>query len=256
LSFPYNNIFNIPEKAILNRKLTKSFFLKNFSLSASEKKVLNNTILSMQWLASLKATNVNIPSIKTEEYVYEEIQVFVCTLPIGMLDAYSTKCIELFQKFIPYQMLVINEDENEFVVNVCDKRINQNDKSKRTVEKYITSQKISKLYKNEVTDQFFKSLDFSILDKTNLETTYKSYIKALIQLQTANITGNFVSRPQKRTEEDMNNLMAIGKLETEIISLANQIKKESQLNNKVALNIKIQGKRKEIEQLKNKLNTL
>jgi hypothetical protein len=37
---------------------------------------------------------------------------------------------------------------------------------------------------------------------------------------------------------------------------SNQIKKETQLNNRVSLNIEIQNQRKEIEKIKNKLGTI
>ena len=77
----------------------------------------------------------------------------------------------------------------------------------------------------------------------------------MVQLQVSESTGNFVNRHSVRTEVDMQNLAEIEKLDTEIINLANQIKKESQLNAKVTLNIEIQRKRKVIEQLKNNLKS-
>ena len=49
-----------------------------------------------------------------------------------------------------------------------------------------------------------------ILDKTNLETTYKSYIQAIVQFQTASITGSFNKRSHSRTEEDIINLILEG----------------------------------------------
>jgi hypothetical protein len=254
LSFHYNNILNIPDRAIFNKKLTKAFFLKNFSLTAAEKKLLNNTIQSMQWLASLKASNVNIPIVKNDEYIYQEIQVFVCTLPNNQLEVNSIRCIELFQKHIPYQILVIIEDDNEFVINVCDKRINQNDKSKRTIERYFITDALSKLYKNDLSDAFYKALDFGNLDKTNLELLYKSYIQAVVQFQAASITGKYQKRTNARTQEDMEHLELIEKLERDITSLSSQIKKESQLNEKVQLNIKIKNNRDKILELKKLLN--
>ena len=34
----YNNIFQFPDRCILNKRLTKVFFTKNFDLTSSEKK--------------------------------------------------------------------------------------------------------------------------------------------------------------------------------------------------------------------------
>jgi hypothetical protein len=253
LSFRYNDILQLPERCLLNRKLTKSFFLKNFDLSTVEKKLLNSTIQGMEWLANIKPSNANILAIKNENYIYDELQVMVCKLANNQMETSAKRCIELFQKYIPYQMLVIIEDEVAFIMNTCDKRINQNDKSLRTIEGYFTTLPISKLYKNELSSSFYKALEFSKLDKTNLETTYKGFIQAVVQYQAASLTGTFKNRTQKRTEEDMADLLAIEAVEKEIVSLISQLKKESQLNGKVALNIAIQKKRKDIKNIKNKL---
>lgn len=256
MSFLYNNILNIPERSILAKKLTKAFFLKNFDLSTSEKKLLNNSIQNMEWLASIKSTNANIPIVKNDNYVYEEIQIIICTITDNKLSELAEKCIVLLQKYIPYQMIVIVEDTTHFVINTCDKRINLNDSSKRTIENYSTTTILSKLYKNEIISSFYSALDFSVLDKTNMETTYKSYIQAIVQFQTASITGSFSRRSHSRTEEDMVLLANIETIEKEVLRLSNQIKKETQLNNRVSLNIEIQNQRKEIEKIKNKLETI
>ena len=253
MGFPYNSILNIPERNVLDKKLTKAFFLKNFSLSASEKKTLNTSIQQMSWLASIKPVTANIPAVINDEYKYEEIQVMVCTVTDNTLDTHAEKCIQLFQKYIPYQMLVIVEDSNEYQVNVCDKRINKIDTSKRTIERYFNTKTLPKLYKNDLTDSFFKALDFGNLDKTNLELLYKGYIQAVVQFQAASITGSYRKRTNARTIEDMERLEAIEQLQLDILSLTNQIKRVSQLNEKVQLNIQIKNKRDKIEALKQML---
>lgn len=251
--FKYNSILQLPDRSLLNKRLTKAFFLKNFQLAPVEKKLLNTVIQSMEWLASIKLSNSNIPVVKNANYSYEEIQVMICTLPANQLEKHDKSCIELFHKYIPYQMMVIVEDETDFIINTCDKRINQNDKQKRTIEAYYSSPQQSKLYKNEVSSTFFDSIKFAEVNKTNMETLYKSYIQALVQLKAATVTGSFNKRTQKRTEEDMANLLAIETIEKDIISLASRLKKESQLSNKVNLNVEIQKKRQEIEDIKIKL---
>ena len=114
----------------------------------------------MDWMASIKPSNSNIPEYKDENYVFEEVQFMLCTLNENTLSVNSDKCISLFQKYIPYQIVLIVEDDNGFILNTCDKRINLNDKSKRTIERQISTPVISKLYKNEVTSSFLDSLDF------------------------------------------------------------------------------------------------
>jgi len=254
MSLNYNQILNIPERCLLNKRLTKAFFLKNFQLSTTEKKILNIIVEKMEWFASIKPTNSNIIAVKNTEIAFEEIQIIICTIPIKDFDNNAEKVAVLLQKFIPYQLMVIIETDSEFIVNTCDKRINQNDSSKRTIVHHYFTNSISKLYKNDITDSFFKSLNFSDLNKTNLETTYKSYVQAVIQFQTAIITGMYEKRSQVRSEQDMLDLKLIESIENDIISLKSQLKKESQINDKVELNLEIQYKRNEIEQIKSRLS--
>jgi hypothetical protein len=230
--------------------------LKNFELSSTEKKVLNNTIQSMDWMASIKPSNSNIPEYKDENYVFEEVQFMLCTLNENTLSANSDKCISLFQKYIPYQIVLIVEDDHGFILNTCDKRINLNDKSKRTIERQISTPVISKLYKNEMTSSFLDSLDFITRDKISLQRLYKGYINSIIQLQSSLVTGSFNIRTGTRTEEDLNLLESMNTIEKEVIRLTNQLKKETQMSSKVSLNMEIQKQRNEIENIKNKLSTL
>jgi hypothetical protein len=246
----YNNIFNIPEQNLSQQKLTKAFFLRNFELSTAEKKILNNSIIQMEILAQIFPQKSNIPAVVNDVDSYEQILVVVCTVQDGQLELISEKCIQLLQKYISHQMLLITQDDSEFVINASEKRINQNDKTKLTIERSFTTKKLSKLYKNDHSEAFYKALNFTNVNKTNLQLFYKSYIQAIIQYQVASNTGSFVKRTNKRTEEDMQNLESITILEREIISLRNQIKKENQLNEKVQLNILIKKNKDNIEELK------
>jgi hypothetical protein len=241
---------------LLEKKLTKAFFLKNFELSASEKKILNSSIAQMEWLASIKPNNSNIQSVINEQFAFEEVQIMICTIGNEKLDAVANTCIQLFQKYIPYQMLVIIENDQEFIVNTCEKRINQNDKTKRTIENYYSTKVLSKLYKDDNTDAFLKSIDFATIDKTNLESFYQSYINSIIQLNSASVTGVFQKRTNTRTKEDLELLNKMEELEKDISKLANQIKAEKQQSQKVTLNIAIHQKKKQVENIKNQLSEI
>jgi hypothetical protein len=250
MSFRYNNIFNIPERNLVQQRLTKAFFLRIPGITAAEKKVLNTVIVRMKIIAQLIPEKSNIPAVVNENISFEQILLIVCTLSDNQLKNVGDKCIQFIQKYISHQIVLVLEDSSEF------KRINQNDKSKLTIEKYFTTNTLSKLYKNELNDALYKALDFTQLDKTNLELVYKSYTQVVIQFIAASITGTYQKRSNTRTAKDMEHLAQIEQLERDIISFVSQIKKESQLNEKVQLNIKIQGKRKEISKLKNTLAEL
>lgn len=255
MSFQYNEILNIPDRCLLNKKITKVFFQRNFSLSAAEKKLLANDIVSMDWLARITPSNSNIPVYSDSDYEFLELHVMTCTLKSGTVDQFADKCIELFQKNIPQQIILIIEDENQFILNTADKRINQADKSKRTIETLFKTEPISKLYKTELSTAFFEEVCFDNLDKSNLKMAYTSYSDAVVHLLAASHTGKYRKRNRKLTSEDSDVLGQIDELQKEIVSLTSQIKKADQLNDKVNLNVNIQTRRTEIEALKTKLTT-
>jgi len=252
MSWNQKEILALPQKSLLERRLTKAFFLKNFTLKASEKKVLNNSIVSMEWLASLKPSTSNIPSLINEKYSFEEIQFFKVKIKEEAIAKHK-QVIELIHKHIPYQIFLIVYSDQSLMYSVCDKRINQGEKVKRTIESYTHTPIINLLYKREIEDAFLQNLHFRSLTKTNLETTYQSYIRAIVQYSSASITGKYIVRNQERSGEDLTVLQQIEKLETEIISLKSQIKKATSFSIKTQLNIDLQKKRNRITELHAKL---
>jgi hypothetical protein len=59
-----------------------------------------------------------------------------------------------------------------------------------------------------------------------------------------------VPRPNDRTKQDVEYLAQIESMETEIVKLQSQAKKETQMNKRVELNTKIQQHKQEIEHIK------
>jgi len=254
MSFPFNDILKLPTRCLLSKRLPKTFFQRNFDLTASEKKVLN-AIISVEWLASIKPNNSNIAAFADATTTFEEIQVITCLLPASDCETLAGDASTLIQKNIPYHVLAIVESDSEFVVSTSEKRINQNDSRRRTIASYQLSPTVSKLYKTEASEAFFTGLSFTTLDKTNLKTSYESYAHAIVQLQVAMATGITTQRSRTRSAEDMELLQKLDALEVELLRLGNQIKKETQLNKKVSLNVEIQTKRKQIENIKKQLIT-
>lgn len=253
MSYRYNDIFQIPERSLVQQRLTKAFFLRLLGLTSAEKKLLNTHIEQMEIIAQLIPEKSNINAVVNDTDSFEQVLLIVCTVANNQLDSLAEKCIHVIQKYIAHQVVLIVEDSSHFKVHAAEKRINQVDKSKLTIARHFTTCKLSKLYKNEHGKSFFEALNFANLDKKNLELLYKSYIQAIVQFNAATITGTYKKRSNARTAQDMEHLEQIEQLEREIISFASQIKKESQLNEKVQLNIKIQEKRKEINALKKQL---
>lgn len=247
-----NTILQIPERCLVNKKITKAFFKRNFDLTSSEKGLLDDsvTIAAIDWLASISPDNSNINPFSDEYSLFEEVQVISVQTSGIDFERNQQRITELIQKHIPYPILLCIWHDEAFILNTCDKRINQNDNSRRSIEKKYYSEAISRPVLTEQQQAFLNSLNFAELDKTNLKSYYDSYTQRIISLQAAKLNGLFTLRTHERTQADIDNLEQIEAIEQEIQLLLNQVQKETQLNQKIALNIQIQERRELIEQLK------
>ena len=244
-------ILQIPERCLLNKKITKVFFKRNFDLTSSEKVLLDdfNIVTGIEWLARINPANANIVRYQDEQYLFEEVQIISVQSNDLNFERNHIRIAELLQKYIPYPIVLCIWYGDVFVLNTCDKKVNQNDRLKRIIEKRYTSEVISKNAITENHQQFLKSLAFAEMDKTNLKTYYDSYTKLLIALQSSSLSGVFIPRSNSRTKIDMDRLEKIELLRKEIIGLQNELKIETQLSNKVAINIHIKDIEKQLEAL-------
>jgi hypothetical protein len=245
-----NSILQLPARCIINKKITKAFFKRNFDLTTAERSLVDDTHIlgEINWIATVSPATSNIVAYKDEQYLMEEIQVISVLINVDF-ERNSPKISELIQKYIPYPILLFIYNTEGFVLSTFDKKVNQNDSSRRIIEKRYFSKVLKLDSANEIDRGFLDSLKFANLDKTNLQTYYNAYTQRIISLQVSNLNGTFHPRTQSRTEEDVARLEKIELLNSEISSLHIQAKKETQLNQRVQLNIIINQKRQEIERL-------
>lgn len=251
------NTLQLPEKCLLNKKLTKAFFKRNFDLSSSEKNLLDDpsAFISMEWIAAVSPGHANVPAWSSPEVTFEEIQVITVKTTPEALDKVVNKIIDFVQKYIPYHCLLVVHDDVRFVWNVTYKRINQNDPTKRTMDKKFITPPFAPNSTQSLYYDFLQALRFSQLVTTSLKDLYDSYVNCFVSLQTAQLNGTFVPRSLERTNEDILRLEQIAQLEKDINRLIGTLKSETQLNKRVELNMTIQKKRTQIENLKTNLTT-
>lgn len=245
-----SDILQLPNRCLLNKKITKAFFKRNFDLTIVERLLLDKQITGIEWLASLSVENINVPSYLNENICYEELQIITVDYFGGNFETDHLKVAELIHKHIPYEILLCVFNEEQMVWSTFGKRINQKDTNKRIIDKRHFTEIIPLQDSTALQNDFLNSLAFSGLRKTNLYELYNSYTERIFALQASNLNSTFTVRTQSRTQQDMLLLEKIARLQQEIESLSNTAKKETQLNKQVNLNLQIQNKRSEMAQLK------
>lgn len=245
-------VLHLPEKCLVNKKITKIFFKRNFDLTKNDRTFLDDPaiVVTIDWIASISPMNSNVPPYVTQKTTFEELQVIAVKTDSDNLERDKPKLLDLVQKFIPYHMILVVYNENGMSWNTCIKRINDNDSTKRISEDSFSTDHIPYSNQTKFQKAFYKEISFLTLDKTNLQTLYIGYIQKIVALQAADVRGDFTPQPPERTKQDIVYLAKIGQLEKEIVTLTKSATRETQLNLQVEYNLKIQHKKKEIKDLK------
>jgi hypothetical protein len=251
------NILHLPQKCLVNKKITKAFFKRNFELTKNERNLLDDfsIVVSIDWIASISPSNSNVPVFTSANSTFEELQVIALQTNSMNFERDKTRLFDFVQKFIPYHTLLVVYSDEVMSWNTCIKRINENDSTKRVTENIHSTEDIP--IKNQTNHQkaFFSRLSFNKLDKTNLKTLYIGYIQQIVALNAAEVRGEFAPQPAERTKQDVVYLEQIAQLEKEIVTLTNLATRETQMNLRVDYNLKIQQKRKQIEEIKKLIST-
>ena len=228
---------NIPDSCFIGNTVYKKLFYENTDLSTSDKSLFTDTINKVTWLYCLKPETINIPAYKDEVRDYPEVEV----IEVLVHKDYKLKrIVEIIMRTIPYPMLLIFKLEDKRQFYVAHQRTSQSDSSKNTIEEFIATDWL------DSDSALFAKLDIKQMRFTNFYALYSDIVDAIsiynlsaIMQMDENITGTEARQLSAKIED----------IEQEIVSLRSKLKKESQFNRKMELNIEI----KRLEQNKNKL---
>ena len=170
---------------------------------------------------------------------YPEVEV----IEVLLHKDYKLKRIaEIIMRTIPYPMVLIFRLEGKVKFYVAHQRTNQSDSSKNTIEEFVATDWL------ESDSTLFDKLDIKQMRFANFYALYSDIVDtiSIYNLSTIiptddNITGAEARELSAQIED----------IEQEITSLRGKLKKESQFNRKMELNIEIKKLEKHINNLIN-----
>lgn len=285
--------FAFPDSTFLGTRITKKMIFDSSStqeneLNRSDKKLVTDVIQSIEWQNTLKPETINIPVYVTETVEYIEIAVIRVTLKSG-LDANSSKqksklkdITKLLHSLIPYPVILLVEFEGELSISLADKRINLADSSKLVIEEVYNSGWLNTKNMTENECRFLNDFSLKNVSMINYFELYQDLISMLICLKISKMSGQYflkkesenqkynesiseasdersdiISRSsfiEKSNKDKTALLQEFERLEAELSSIRNKIKKETQMNNKMCLNIEAKNVKQAISTIKNQLN--
>jgi len=256
----FYSTLNLPKACLLGKRIYKKQFHDNARLTSADKKALSEDVDTIEWRYTLKPSTINIPRYVTEELDYSEVAL----LHIRLKEARRHKLIgKLIQRSIPYPMILVLEHEGGLLIQAADKRINQADSEKMVIESFLDTGWIDLLEPSAIQQKFLDDFCVTDFSYANFHAFYQSVFHRIVALNCAEQTGRYTllessegmgdsdkKRPESRRIE---HLRILDELEKQQISLRSALKRESQFNQRLELNMKIKKLAQEMDSVKEKL---
>lgn len=229
---------NIPENCKINRTIFKKTFYENVSLSKSDKALFSDTIEKITWLYCLNKDTLNVAPYQTNEREYIEIEVIEATLTA---EKGIKRIAEIIMRTIPYPMMLFFRFENKYQLFLAHQRFNLADNSKITLDEFISTDWL------DDSSTLWDKLNISKFRFTNFFDMYSdiadsvSIHNAQCLIHKENITGEQARELIRRNNE----------LEGRITALRAELKKETQFNKKMEINMEIKKLQKLQEDTQN-----
>jgi len=250
----------MPKACLLGKRIFKKQFHDNAKLTSADKKALSEDVDTIEWRYTLKPSTINIPKYVTDELDYSEVAL----LHIRLKQAKRYQLVgKLVQRSIPYPLILILAHEERLLIQVADKRINQADREKMVVESFLDTGWMHLPEASEVQQKFLGDFSVTGFSYANFYAFYQSIIQRVVALNCAEQTGTYTllessgdmgagngKEPVNRRIEQLRKLDELGKQQ---ISLRSALKKESQFNQRLELNVKIKKLTQEMDLLKEQL---
>jgi Domain of unknown function (DUF4391) len=215
-------MLQLPSSTLVNRKIPKNKFYEKLQANHQLKELFTQQVESIVWKHKLSKETIRL---EPKDGI-EEIQVFEIHLK---QKSYSQDILRSMDKAIPYPILHVLIHEDQVKLAIAYKERNQNDENKFVVRSYHESEW-----------QPVDELHFEVIQGLDLKAVYDNMIRNLLGTQ-ARLEDDIQSALERQAQID--------KLMKECQRLESKIRSEKQFNRKVELNMELQRKRNEMNQL-------
>ncbi len=161
---------NLPVSCRVDQRVPKKMLIENGAPTAADKRLLNDAIEEIQWLAALKPNTVGVPDYRDEEREYLEVAV----LSITAKPVHTTRLAELVHRAVPYPLLLLLATPQGLFLSMAHKRWAQNEAGKVVLDGEIatvaTAGDLSPMH------PFMQSLALARQPQATLRTLYQGWL--------------------------------------------------------------------------------
>lgn len=225
---------NIPQSCKVGNTIFKKQFYDNADLSKADKDLFTDAVGKVTWQYCLKPETINIQSYKDEERDYPEIEVLEVTLSA---DTKIKRIAEIVMRAIPYPMILIFSLDDKLQLWAAQQHINQADSTKNTIDEFVNTGWIDMENLSAWDENFLNGIGIQNFSHANFYRFYSDFTDKihLYNLQCRMKSVNLEMTAQQAKER----LNQLDEIDAKIADLRAQMKKETQFNRRVEINMEI-----------------
>lgn len=244
--------FALPDSCRVDQRVPKKMLIDNGAPTAADKRLLNDAIEGIQWLAALKPNTVGVPEYRDEHRDYLEVAVLCVTVRSPQIaadggaaveankstvkSANTTRLAELVHRAVPYPALLLLVAPQGVYLSMAHKRGSQNEVGKVILDGDVNTVEATADLASE--PQFLQALALTRQPQATLLAVYQGWMDCLTALQAARYTGTFKTADDPvHAAARRDALRECQRLEQESARLRALAVKEKQMAKQVDLNL-------------------
>lgn len=226
---------DLPLASRVDQRVPKKLLLENGAPTAADKRLINEGIEDIQWLAALKPAIVGAPEFRDATREYLEIAVIQLKL---RATAKANRLIELVHRAVPYPLLLIVSGEN-LGLSTVHKRQALNEPGKTVLDGDVVTIDLTTA-PEQIKKSLIQALPLAHQPRSSLYVLYQAWLDVMTAFQAALVTGTFkIFDSASQAEARRDALHARLLLQDQIDSLRAAAGKASQMARQVEINLEI-----------------
>ena len=178
----------IPVDARVDQRVPKKLLLEQGAPTAADKRLIQDGIDELFWVAALKPSTIGIPAYRDEIREYLEVAVLSSTF---RPRAKGPRLTELIHRAIPYPLFLVASQAGTTSISLAPKRFSQAENAQVVLESHVTAVALSPAPSKEEAS-FLASLPIAAQPARDLFAMYQGWIDLVAALEAARLTGSFV----------------------------------------------------------------
>lgn len=231
------NLYHYPQQAFLGRNIPKKKLYKQGKANAKIEQLFIAQVEKITWAYVLSAHTIKL----ADQADLKEIQIFQIQARMAELDLNILKFID---KLIPSPIIFEVYYQGQVKVVASYKRLNQADKSKTVLNQYYASDWLAD--DNRV--------DLPIY--LHLADLYEHFIEQLLPIENIGVSSehsdnnaNYKTENKISIEDKLARVQQIENLKKQVAKMQAKVKKETQFNRQVEMNMQLQKLQNELVKL-------